>query len=85
MELNLAGQKNSFLFVGMSKKREDFFLRDFISDNENTFTEILFFGEENSLFIWNTITYLFVDSLSSNYVLAAIITYLLNFVSHSVL
>jgi hypothetical protein len=50
-------------------------------DDEKTFTQILFYGEENSLLIWNTITFLFIDFLSSNYVLAAIITYVLNLVS----
>ncbi len=50
-------------------------------DNEKTFTEILFYGEESSLFIWNMSTFLFVDFLASNYILAAIITYLLNSVS----
>ncbi|CAF0754578.1 unnamed protein product [Adineta steineri] len=53
----------------------------FFVDNEKTFTEILFYGEENSLFIWNIITFLFIDFLSSNYVLAAIITYLLNLIA----
>ncbi|CAF3493209.1 unnamed protein product [Adineta steineri] len=53
----------------------------FFVDNEKTFTEILFYGEENSLFIWNIITFLFIDFLSSNYVLAAIVTYLLNLIA----
>jgi len=52
-----------------------------IKDNEKTFTQILFYGEENNLFIWNIITFLFIDFLSSNYILATIITYLLNLVS----
>jgi hypothetical protein len=50
-------------------------------DNEKTFTEILFYGEESSLFIWNMVTFLFIDFLAGNYILAAIITYLLNSVS----
>ncbi|CAF0912475.1 unnamed protein product [Rotaria sordida] len=50
-------------------------------DNEKIFTKILFYGEENSLFIWNTITFLFIDFISSNYVLAAIITFLLNLIA----
>lgn len=41
----------------------------------------MFYGEEDTLFIWNTITFLFIDGLSSNYVLAAIVTYLCNQVS----
>ncbi len=53
----------------------------FFIDNERTFTQILFYGEENTLFIWNVITFLFIDYLSSNYILAAIITYVLNLVS----
>ena len=50
-------------------------------DNEKTFTRILFSGEENSLFIWNLITYLWIDSLATNFVLAAVITYVVNRVS----
>jgi meckelin len=53
----------------------------FYVDNERTFTEILFYGEENTLFIWNVITFLFIDYLFSNYILAAIVTYVLNLVS----
>jgi hypothetical protein len=49
-------------------------------DNEKTFTKLLFYGEERSLFIWNMITFLFIDFLATNYVLAAAITYLLNLV-----
>ncbi|UJR38011.1 hypothetical protein I4U23_030693 [Adineta vaga] len=52
----------------------------FFIDNDKTFTKILFYGEENSLFIWNTITFLFIDYLSKNFVLATIITYLLNLI-----
>lgn len=50
-------------------------------DNEKTFTRILFYGEENSLFIWNLITFLWIDSLATNFVLAAVITYIVNLVS----
>ncbi len=49
-------------------------------DNEKTFTKLLFYGEERSLFMWNMITFLFIDFLATNYVLAAVITYLLNLV-----
>ncbi len=52
-------------------------------DNEKTFTKILFYGEESSLFIWNMITFLFIDFLISDYILSIIITYLLNYVSDS--
>ena len=50
-------------------------------DNEKSFTGILFYGEESSLFIWNTVTFLFIDFLATDYVLAAAITYILNSVS----
>jgi hypothetical protein len=50
-------------------------------DNERTFTEILFYGAESSLFLWNTVTFLFIDVFAGNYILAAIITYILNAVS----
>ncbi|CAF3878723.1 unnamed protein product [Rotaria sp. Silwood1] len=59
---NFQGQSDNFLFI----------------DNEKTFTEILFYGEESTLFIWNVTTFLFIDFLSGNYVLAAIITYIIN-------
>ncbi|CAF2968602.1 unnamed protein product [Rotaria sp. Silwood2] len=59
---DLEGQIDNLLFI----------------DNEKTFTEILFYGEESTLFIWNMITFLFVDVFASNYVLAAIITYIVN-------
>ncbi|CAF1256162.1 unnamed protein product [Adineta steineri] len=47
-------------------------------DNEKTFTKTLFYGEESSLFIWNIVTFLFIDALASNYILATVITYILN-------
>jgi hypothetical protein len=40
----------------------------------------MFAGHENSLFIWNMATFLFIDYLAFNYVLAAVITYILNLV-----
>ncbi|CAF1576458.1 unnamed protein product, partial [Adineta ricciae] len=53
----------------------------FFIDVDRNFTKILFCGYENSLFIWNTATFLFIDYFASNYVLAAIITYLLNLIA----
>jgi hypothetical protein len=47
-------------------------------DTDRNFTKVLFSGYENSLFIWNTATFVFIDYFATNYVLAAIITYLLN-------
>ena len=47
-------------------------------DNDRNFTQTLFSGYENSLFIWNTATFLFIDYFATNYILAAIITYLLH-------
>lgn len=52
----------------------------FFIDSEKTFTEILLYGQESSLFIWNLITFLFVDYMAMNYVLAAVVTFLLNLV-----
>jgi hypothetical protein len=59
------------------EERNSFF---FSIDIDRNFTKTLFSGYENSLFIWNTATFLFVDYFAFNYVLAAIITYLLNLV-----
>ncbi|CAF0975869.1 unnamed protein product [Adineta ricciae] len=53
----------------------------FFVDNDRTFTKILFYGEEDSLFIWNATTFLFIDYLSQDYVLAAILAYLLNLIA----
>ena len=63
--------RNFFLFFGI-------FISFTWIDNEKIFTEILFYGEENTLFMWNLITFIFIDFLSSNYILAAVLTYLLN-------
>jgi len=40
----------------------------------------MFTGHEHSLFMWNMITFLFIDYFAHNYVLAAVVTYLLNLV-----
>ena len=50
-------------------------------DPDQNFSRVLFIGHENSLFIWNMATFLLVDYFAFNYVLAAIITYILNLVS----
>ncbi|CAF3900474.1 unnamed protein product [Rotaria sordida] len=50
-------------------------------DGEKNFTRSLFTGHENSLFIWNAATFLFIDYFAFNYVLAAIITYIFNFIA----
>ncbi|CAF3787442.1 unnamed protein product [Rotaria socialis] len=52
----------------------------FFTDNEKTFTNILFCGEQSTLVIWNMITFLFIDILAQNYVLAAILTYAIDFI-----
>ncbi len=49
-----------------------------VKDKEKSFTNALFCGHENSLFIWNMSVFLFIDYFAFNYVLAAVITYLLN-------
>ncbi|CAF3088811.1 unnamed protein product [Rotaria socialis] len=48
----------------------------FFVDDENVFTKILFYGQEKSLIIWNMITFLCVDFVFSNYILATIITFI---------
>ncbi|CAF1345544.1 unnamed protein product [Adineta steineri] len=53
----------------------------FYIDLDRNFTKTLFAGYENSLFIWNTATFLFIDYFAMNYVLAAIITYFLNLIA----
>ncbi|CAF4828802.1 unnamed protein product [Rotaria sp. Silwood1] len=53
----------------------------FFIDDEKNFTAALFTGHENSLFVWNMATFLFIDYFAFNYVLAAIITYLLNLIA----
>ncbi|CAF5134235.1 unnamed protein product [Rotaria magnacalcarata] len=58
------GQIDNFLYV----------------DNEKTFTNILFCGEQSTLVIWNMITFLFIDILAQNYILAAILTYVIDFI-----
>ncbi|CAF1194078.1 unnamed protein product [Rotaria sordida] len=53
----------------------------FYIDPDRNFTKAIFAGYENSLFIWNMATFLFIDYFAFNYVLAAIITYLLNLIA----
>ena len=75
----------NYEFQGQTRANfEDYIDNSFFVDNERTFTEILFYGEESSLFLWNLITFLFVDRLANNFILAACITYLLNSVRERV-
>ncbi len=71
------------MYCSMVSKRNDknrkFCFRIF-KDNEKNFTRAMFAGHENSLFIWNMATFLFIDYFAFNYVLAAVITYILNLV-----
>ncbi|UJR08253.1 hypothetical protein I4U23_012526 [Adineta vaga] len=53
----------------------------FLIDADRNFSKTIFAGYENSFFIWNTATFLFIDYFASNYVLAAIVTYLLNLIA----
>ncbi|CAF4483081.1 unnamed protein product, partial [Rotaria sp. Silwood2] len=53
----------------------------FYIDPDRNFAKTIFAGYENSLFIWNMATFLFIDYFAFNYVLAAIITYLLNLIA----
>ena len=60
------------------KKRKLNQTKIFSLDPERNFTKIFFYGYERSIFLWNLSTFLFVDFLSENYVLATVITYLIN-------
>ncbi|CAF0826220.1 unnamed protein product [Adineta steineri] len=53
----------------------------FLVDEDKNFSNVMFSGHENSLLIWNMATFLFIDYFAFNYVLAAIITYILNFIA----
>ncbi|CAF1347685.1 unnamed protein product [Rotaria magnacalcarata] len=55
----------------------------FYIDADRNFAKTLFAGYENSLFMWNMATFLFVDYFAFNYILAAVITYLLNSIAGS--
>jgi hypothetical protein len=49
-------------------------------DKDNTYVNIFFAGYEISFVTWNMLTFLFIDYFALNYVLAGVITYLLNLV-----
>ncbi|UJR38008.1 hypothetical protein I4U23_030690 [Adineta vaga] len=53
----------------------------FFVDPEKNFRRAMFAGHENSLFVWNMATFLFIDYFAFNYVLAAVITYVLNLIA----
>ncbi|CAF3358734.1 unnamed protein product [Rotaria socialis] len=55
----------------------------FYVDADRNFAKTLFAGYENSLFMWNMAIFLFVDYFAFNYILAAVITYLLNSIAES--
>ncbi|CAF1102428.1 unnamed protein product, partial [Didymodactylos carnosus] len=50
----------------------------FYTDPDRNFTRTLFYAQEQALFIWNMATFCVVDYIATNYVLAAIVTYILN-------
>ncbi|CAF3346369.1 unnamed protein product [Rotaria socialis] len=53
----------------------------FFVDNDRNLIRAIFAGHENSLFIWNMATFIFIDYFAFNYVLAGIVTYILNFIA----
>lgn len=50
----------------------------FYKDDLTCFTDALFYGKERSLFIFETLLFLFVDYFAQSFVLAAIIVYLVS-------
>ncbi|XP_056378292.1 meckelin isoform X2 [Hyla sarda] len=48
----------------------------FYNDENHSFSDVLFYGHESTLLIFDTLFFCIVDILSQNFVLAAIITYL---------
>ncbi|XP_075172370.1 meckelin isoform X1 [Anomaloglossus baeobatrachus] len=48
----------------------------FYSDETHSFSDVLFYGHESTLLIFDTLVFCVVDIMSQNFVLAAIITYL---------
>lgn len=76
------GDEGSLFFVGKFKSNKDKYKIYFSLkiDSEKNFAKSIFAGHENSLFIWNMATFLFIDYFAFNYVLAAIVTYILNLV-----
>ncbi|CAF0975904.1 unnamed protein product [Adineta ricciae] len=53
----------------------------FFVDPEKSFRQAMFAGHENSLLMWNMAIFLFIDYFAFNYVLAGIITYILNLIA----
>ncbi|ODM91756.1 Meckelin, partial [Orchesella cincta] len=50
----------------------------FYTDNGHSFDSVLFYGNERTLFMFNLYTFIFVDILSHNFVLAGIVTFLVD-------
>ncbi|KAM9308424.1 meckelin [Gastrophryne carolinensis] len=48
----------------------------FYTDENHSFSEVLFYGHESTLLIFDTLLFCIVDMMSQNFVLAAVITYL---------
>ncbi|CAL8079935.1 unnamed protein product [Orchesella dallaii] len=55
----------------------------FYTDNGHSFDSVLFYGNERTLFMFNLYTFIFVDILSHNFVLAGIVTFLIDLVIKS--
>ena len=69
------GELRQMLWCGMATNERSLF-----TDTEKNFSKVIFAGYEKSLFLWNMITFLFMLYFVPNYVLAAVVTYLLNMV-----
>lgn len=46
----------------------------------NCFMEIVYYGKETTLFIFEFLLFLFLDSFSQNFVLAAVITFIVSII-----
>lgn len=56
----------------------------FYEDHTPSFPQILFFGQEWSLWQLDVLVFAFVDMLATDYVLAAVVTFVLSGVSHTI-
>lgn len=52
----------------------------FYKDDEKSFEEALFCGKETTFFIFDMLVFLIVDYFAFNYILAAVITYIVKIV-----
>jgi len=50
----------------------------FYTDDGHSFDSVLFYGHERTLFLFNLYTFIFVDIISHNFVLAGIVVFLVD-------